>query len=69
MKKTKGGEKEMKMTILAFVSIFLNFMIYASDESKIKMRQLVEQIKIQAGDKKYLILQNGTDIYFNNKTI
>lgn len=59
----------MKMTILAFVSIFLNFMIYASDESKIKMRQLVEQIKIQAGDKKYLILQNGTDIYFNNKTI
>lgn len=59
----------MKMAIFGFVSIFLSFVIYASDEAKIKMRQLVEQIKVQAGDKKYLILQNGTDIYFNDKTI
>lgn len=58
----------MKKTIM-LLSLILNIITYSSDESKIKMRELIEQIKVQSKNTKYLIPQNGTDIYFNDGVI
>lgn len=58
----------MKKKII-LLSLILNIITYSSDESKIKMRELIEQIKVQSKNLKYLIPQNGTDIYFNDGVI
>lgn len=55
--------------ILIILEIFLSVVVYSNEESKIKMRELIKEIKIQSRNKKYLILQNGTNIYFNDKVI
>lgn len=56
-----------KIVILLY--IFFKVVSYASEESKIKMRELVKEIKEQSTGEKFLILQNGTDIYFNDQSI
>lgn len=58
----------MKKNILILLFFITNF-IYGNDVTKERMRELIAQIRLQAGANKYLITQNGSDIYFNDEEI
>ncbi|MCJ8342489.1 MAG: endo alpha-1,4 polygalactosaminidase [Cetobacterium sp.] len=57
----------MKKIIILFNLLFY-FIATGSEESKTKMKELIEQIRDQS-DQRILITQNGSDIYFNNRKL
>lgn len=51
--------------IIVLLSLFISLIAIGSEESKIKMRELIEQIRNQS-DQRILITQNGSNIFFND---